>query len=204
MSHTLSIRELEKRMRPGAYSLKGFLGKEESLESVIAQDSQTLEMLGITHEQIADELDEVLQCAEDQRDELFRDNFPEYRRREGEGRIPNLYYPDPIPRSTLDNLPSTDVGYLVGSRLQVFVVQYRGMQQCPWECEIDQRNSRDFLVLNRQLGEFVTAPGLIVHLIRKHHFFEGLQSPYRVDPAALARVLGLASKLGTTEQDMAP
>jgi hypothetical protein len=25
-------------------------------------------------------------------------------------------------------------------------------------------------------------PGLIIHLIREHGFFEGLNSPYRVDP----------------------
>jgi hypothetical protein len=34
---------------------------------------------------------------------------------------------------------------------------------------------------------------LIVHLIREHGFFEGRESPYRVDPGDLVRVLELGS-----------
>ena len=57
-----SIPELESRMRPGAYSQGGFLGSTESLEVVIAQDDQALRTLGVSHEQIADVLEQVLQC----------------------------------------------------------------------------------------------------------------------------------------------
>jgi hypothetical protein len=34
-------------------------------------------------------------------------------------------------------------------------------------------------------------PDLIVHLITEHGFFEGQESPYRVDPERLARLLEL-------------
>jgi hypothetical protein len=34
-------------------------------------------------------------------------------------------------------------------------------------------------------------PELITHLIREHGFFEGFESPYRVDPRALAELLQL-------------
>jgi hypothetical protein len=183
-------------MRPGAYSKKGFLGQIESLETVVVQDNQTLKTLGIPHEQIADALDNVLQCVEDQRDKLLKGNYQEYRKREGESRIPNLYHPESIPRFTVGNLPNTDVGYLVGNKLQVFIVQYRGLQVCPWRCESEHWSSLDFLILNRQSGKCVTGPGLIVHLIRKHHFFEGLESPYRVDPAEVVQVLELVAKAG--------
>ena len=40
-------------------------------------------------------------------------------------------------------------------------------------------------------GSDLSGPGLIVHLIRAHGFFEGFHSPSRVDPRALARVLEL-------------
>ena len=49
----------------------------------------------------------------------------------------------------------------------------------------------DFLVINRSTGGYLAGPGLIVQLIRDHHFFEGPGSPYRVDPMVAARVLGL-------------
>jgi hypothetical protein len=178
-------------MRPGAYSGRGFLGQTESLEAVIAKDNQTLRKLGVSRWQIADGLEDILQCVLDQRHELLESNAAEYWQREGEGRIPDLYRPRSIPYFTADNLPSTDLGYLVGDKLQVFIAQYRGLQDCPWGCDSERWSGFDFLILNRRSGGYVTGPGLIVHLIRKHHFFEGLESPYRVDPAKVVQVLEL-------------
>jgi len=198
MSEVPSISELERRMRPGAYSEGGFLGQTESLETVIAQDSQTLRALGISHEQVADGLENVLQCALDQRRDLLESNASEYRQREGEGRIPDLYHPQSVPHFTADNLPNTDVGYLVGSNLQVFIVEYRGVQGCPWGCGLADWCYLDFLILNRRSGKYVTGPGMIVHLIREHHFFEGLESPYRVDPVKAMQVLELGPNVSTS------
>ena len=67
-----STSQLERRMRPGAYSQYGFLGVAESLESVLAQDEQTLINLGLTFEKIAGELEKVVRAAQKKR--LFR-NF---------------------------------------------------------------------------------------------------------------------------------
>ena len=188
MSITPSIPELERRMRPGAYSHKGFLGQMESLETVLAQDGQLLKTLGISYEQIAGALESTLQSAQDQRHTLLMSHSPEWEQRESM-RIPKLHWPESVPHFTAENLPHTDVGYLVEDRFQVFIAQYRGLQNCPWGCEHDRWSSFDFLLLNRKSGKYVTGPGLIVHLIRKHRFFEGLESPYRVDPAKLIEVL---------------
>ena len=196
MSNVPSIPELERRMRPGAYSVMGFLGQTESLETVVAEDSKTLKTLGISHEQLADALEHVLRCVADQRDKLLEGDLPEYRKREGESLVPDLCHAESIPRFTVDNLPNTDVAYIVGSQLQVFIAQYRGLQECPWGCEYEHWSSFDFLILNRQSCTCVTGPGLIVHLIREHHFFEGLESPYRVDPAEVVQVLELVAKGG--------
>jgi hypothetical protein len=182
-------------MRPGAWSKMGFLGCSESLELVLAQDNQTLKALHISCEQIAEALEKILQSALDQRNKLLEENSQEWLKREGrEGQEPifDLYQPDYIPNFSLNNLPSTDLGYLIGNKFQVFMRQYRGLQECPWGCEYDYLSSLTFLILNRPSGKFVTCSGLIVHLIRKHHFFEGIKTPFRVDPARVADVLELA------------
>jgi hypothetical protein len=194
--NTPSISELESRMRPGAWSEMGFLGCLESLEVVLDQDNQTLKALHISCEQIADALEKILQSVLDQRKKLLEEKSQEFRKREGKEPIFDLYLyqPNYIPNFSLNNLPSTDLGYLVGNKFQVFIRQYRGLQECPWGCEYDYWSSLTFLILNRQSGKFVTGSGLIVHLIRKHHFFEGIQTPFRVDPARVADVLELAPK----------
>ena len=181
MAQTLSTLELEKRMRPGRWSEGGFLGPSEALEQVIAQDGRTLAQFGVTTRQIADALMTILPPAL----EYSGRNSP----------YPDLYRPGTIPHFGLDNLPDSQEGYRV-ENLQLFTRGYRGFQECPWGCEHrgDLLDSCDFLILNRESGEFVTGPGLIIHLIREHQFFEGTESPYRTDPARLIRILGLDRK----------
>jgi hypothetical protein len=173
---------LEKRMRPGAWSRGGFLGPNESLKQVISQDARTLARLGVSRKRIAKLLERLLNSAR----KCTKDMSP----------YPNLYEPETIPHFTLDNLPQTSSGYLDGD-FQVFTRGYCGFQTCPWECEgpSPQWSSFDFLILNRQTGEYVTGPGLAVHLIRCHRFFEGPESPYRTDPKKLIDVLKLVSRV---------
>jgi hypothetical protein len=51
--------------------------------------------------------------------------------------------------------------------------------------------SIDWDIQNTRSRVRLSGPGLIVHLIDVHTFFEGLQSPYRVAPRALAELLEL-------------
>ena len=46
-------------------------------------------------------------------------------------------------------------------------------------------------IRNGDNGFKLAGPGLIVHLIGAHTFFEGFESPYRVEPRALAQLLQL-------------
>jgi hypothetical protein len=81
--------------------------------------------------------------------------------------------------------------YTIGN-FQVQLTQWRGSQECPWLCEDDHKwSSVDFVIENRRSGAKVAGPGLIVHLIAEHGFFEGPESPYRVDPRKAAEVLDL-------------
>jgi hypothetical protein len=185
----LSISELERRMRPGVYSEEGFLGQTESLEAVLTRDRHTLEEAQVTYDQVADALESVLQSAFDQRKQL---STQEIEKRHVE--LSNLCRPWPVPRFSPDHLPDPEKGYWVEGTLQVFFTVYRGFQLCP-SCGNSTWGYFDFLILNRRSGESITGPGLIVHLIREHQFFEGSESPYRVEPLKATRVLELGSGL---------
>jgi hypothetical protein len=87
-------------------------------------------------------------------------------------------------------------GVTIG-QFHVRIQQWMGFQECPWHCEDEPRwASIDFTIKNLRSGETLEGPGLIVHLIDKHGFFEGRESPYRVDPAQAAKVLELSSGSG--------
>lgn len=57
----LTIPKMEIRMRPGAWSVGGFLGPNESLADVLRYDAVTLTRSGLTHRQVADALGRVIE-----------------------------------------------------------------------------------------------------------------------------------------------
>jgi hypothetical protein len=175
------IESLEREMRPGKCSVGGFLGPTESLARVIADDERTLARLGIPHELIADSIEQIWSAAWKEMHSL---PFEEMRKRSTD--FPTLHRPESIPRFSSDRLPDPGLGCRIGE-IRVFFVQYRGFQICPWGC--GAFGGADFMMLNRTTGESFCAPDLIIHLIRAHHFFEGRQSPYRVDPEKVIRTL---------------
>jgi hypothetical protein len=75
-----------------------------------------------------------------------------------------------------------DKKYLAGG------TAWRGTQSCPWGDSMPN-SSVDLYVRNQSKGEQIDFPGGIVHLILKHHFYEGKGSPYRVDPEKAVRIL---------------
>jgi hypothetical protein len=146
-------------MRPGEFSQAGFLGEHERLEDVLARDARTLEESGLSPNELADALERLLDAAEAAR-----------------GRSARL-----------------------DGRFDVRIEVFTGFQICPWapsphsgQCTAGggvRHASVAWRVRNRRTREELSGPGLIVHLIRAHRFFEGFESPHRVDPLALARVL---------------
>jgi hypothetical protein len=174
---------LEREMRPGRCSQGGFLGPMESLTQVIADDERTLAGLGIPHEQIADSVERVwLAAGKEMR------SLPAQELRKRITDFPCLHAPEGVPSFSLDNLPDPGRGFRIGE-IQVFIVHYRGFQECPWGCPAF--GGADFMMLNRTTGESFCAPDLIIHLIRAHRFFEGRRSPYRVDPEKVIRTLAI-------------
>ena len=81
--------------------------------------------------------------------------------------------------------------------------RYKGPQICPFAPQPHENPcpgpgdrrlaSVDWSIRDVRRGLQMSGPGLIVHLIGAHGFFEGRESPYRVAPHDLARLLGFAS-----------
>lgn len=84
----------------------------------------------------------------------------------------------------------TNQGELVEGIYLVTGTVYRGSQKCPWGDSMPH-SSIDISIKNNLLGEELKLPGAIVHLIKRHQFYEGKESPYRVNPAQAIRVLGI-------------
>ncbi len=161
---SIGIEELERRMRPGAFSQTGFLGEHERLEDVLAADARTLGELGLTTEELAAPLDRLLDAAEQARGRSAR----------------------------------------VDGRFEIRIELFTGFQICPWapsphsgQCSAGggvRHASVEWQLRNLGNGTRLSGPGLIVHLIGAHGFFEGFDSPNRVDPPALARILELVQE----------
>lgn len=86
---------------------------------------------------------------------------------------------------------------------KVRLKRYKGPQICPFAPQPHENPcpgrgdkrfaSIDWNISNPRNGIHLSGPGLIVHLIAAHSFFEGLASPYRVPPHKLAELLELGS-----------
>jgi hypothetical protein len=160
-------------LRPGFCSQVGFLGRGEQLNEVIATDDATLRQLGVTHEQVADELERLVLDAQHQLAAELVEVLAGRRER------PSGRYP---------------VGdYDVAVHLTAL-----GMQHCPWAVVGDCPNPHvasgsEWTIEDRTTGTRLSGPMLSLHLIRAHHFFEGRGVPYRVEPADLVALLKLGS-----------
>lgn len=108
----------------------------------------------------------------------------------------------------LDHIKDVDITYIqIANRIEsilrgqcteqftVNTTSYFGYQNCPL-CNSDEkanndcRSDNESIVINKKTKEQIFIPGLIVHLIRKHQFFEG-NTPYRVDPLNAIKVLDI-------------
>ena len=159
--------ELEARMRPGRLSRTGFLGPGERLCDVLAADRQVMIGLGLHFEDLATGLAAAL--------------------------APAL-------------ASSIHAAILDRPRLSVRIQQYQGFQVCPWSpdprharpCRPDATGlalaSMDWVLEDLETSEVLTGSGMTVHFLHDHHFCQGFGSPKRVDPVALARVIGLGQQ----------
>jgi hypothetical protein len=193
----IAVEELERRMRPGAWSEGGFLGHRERLEDVLAADQRTLESLALTRAELVEPLEMLIQASVIVAFELgetlasYLSNEPEMQgaRRKGRDAIENRF-------GKLEPMSSTpENAARLGGRYEIRVLSLRGSQPCPWSpAEFGPscaRSSTQWWLRDTTRNLEMSGPGLISHLITEHGFFEGFDSPYRVDPRALAELLQL-------------
>jgi hypothetical protein len=86
-------------------------------------------------------------------------------------------------------------------QFRIRLQRFKGFQICPFALDPHRNQcqagwavhlaSVDWRIRNMRTSKELAGPGLIVHLIGAHHFFEGLESPYRLGPRALAELLEL-------------
>ncbi len=160
------IEEMERRMRPGQMSVAGFLGEREKLKDIVNADISFLKELGITHQQIAHKLEALV------------------------GKAGTAWIRMYFEKGNTANLKSEKDGLrLENGRFLVKRVYYPGCQECPWDD--DQMNRDHYDITNTHANESINFSGLLPHLIADHHFFEGVGTRYRLDPAVAHRVLEL-------------
>lgn len=166
MIHDLTekqIRDITPTLRPGQSSREGFLNETESLIEVHDADYDTLHGLRITPEQIADKLERITAKA-------HRMGTLAHRRGEN--------YWERVRKS-----------FLVED-LYVSWDSYRGWQSCPFGCEDREAQADTDYTVTNKLGESIFFSELHIHLLRRHHFFEG-HTKYRLDPKKTVRVLDI-------------
>jgi len=174
-----------------------FLAEGDSFTQVLETDKSSLASLGVTKELLGETLIELCQAADDWFEKnwtalVYRDDMQWSKELSEIGSIPL----DFGGMTQLMHLPIEGTGYVDGD-LQVFVtapdarvIRYI---HCPWHGTVVQKDDYHFFILNRKIGEFVVTRLLSGHLISEHGFFDGKGSDYRIEPVALARVLGLSS-----------
>lgn len=167
------VKTLEERMRPGNSSGGRFLGRNESLLDVLLEDQATLENAGLTYEVIADLLAGISTQPDSLREYDVTVNG-------------NLYHVERRECGDHQGCPYGCGGGNEGNSDQAgFDKKFN------WQLDIHDRGSLDFIVTNPRTGEWLHFAGLLIHLVRAHHFFEGKGTSMRTAPESIIKFFGL-------------
>jgi hypothetical protein len=159
---TPNLTEIERRMQPGAWDTAGFLTSGTSLETVLAADRDTLATAGLGSGTLGARLAEFLEGASAAGSDL--------------GRPAHLGHHD------------------------VEIIRQRGLITCPWApeefepCSVGsgtRPTANRFLLIHRPSGSRLEGFELGAHLIRDHGFFGGPGTRFRLEPLAVAAVIGV-------------
>lgn len=76
----------------------------------------------------------------------------------------------------------------IDARLEARAIDVRGQIPCPWP-HPGTFNKTVVEVLRTDTDEVIQWSALNIHMIESHGFFEGIGSPFRVDPASLISIM---------------
>jgi hypothetical protein len=166
-----SLDQIETLMRPNQSSREGFLNDDECVIDVCEADWHTVKQLRLSFDQFADKLEAVTKKARRKADVTDNESYWDIARK----------------------------GVVVDG-LKVTWTSYMGYQDCPcchfndkqahWIGPQETLSDTDFTITNLQTNQQIFFSQLHIHLIRRHHFFEG-HTKYRLDPTICAAVLEL-------------
>ena len=171
--------ELLARLRPNHRMERlqfGYLGVDEDLDYRIAEDRQRMVDLGLGYEDLA----RAIELLFENDDETVNGN-PIVRRR---------YIHSPV--CPWGDYTTVSIFVLAQLVTEVYVIN---RETCPpqvsdlliWDCGLDP----DYYPKVVEEDWVMIFSDLHPHLIREHQFLEGLETPYRVEPARAKRYLGL-------------
>ncbi|MBY0538021.1 hypothetical protein K2P47_01330 [Patescibacteria group bacterium] len=174
-----SKNELLKRLRPNHPDEQlrfGYLGANEDLYQLIEKDRETIKRLNLSYEELASAIERLFQTD----DEHVCGNriFREY------------YIHSPV--CPWGDFCTTGPFGLSLKVTQIFVVN----KDCPEGVKTRfVQNSTiplDYYTMLVKYDWAMIFSDLHPHLIREHHFLEGHETPYRIDPERAVRYLGLS------------
>ncbi|MCA9371873.1 hypothetical protein KC726_03165 [Candidatus Woesebacteria bacterium] len=207
----LPISEIEKNMRPDPsmhYSYHGFLGKDESLLHVLAQDNDTVIRLGLSHNEIANAMDLLFQAVpyppirmNEWPRRKFHDFLYDYKKEMHTGKIVvvngmrflvslETYEHNSVTATQRSPMGDNYVG-------RSHSIRVTNIDKLKSEFGIDVETSAD---LGRAISDGRTGnlksiqfnfPSILSYLIRRYEFYEGHQSPYRIGPEEIVAFLNM-------------
>ena len=155
------------RMYPEQYSAEGFIKQNTYPLKIIQTDEQYLKSVNITHQQISDKLQTIIS---------------KY------GKIiQNTRFDEKFNLDNLDAFKPKEI--LVENEYLVSSLCTMGAQECPFQNKkLDdkynghQYGSNDFTINHKTTGKKLFFGDLLIHMVAKHHFFEGPGMKYRLEP----------------------
>jgi len=88
-------------------------------------------------------------------------------------------------------LKAIEQSVIYKDHIEIKVEIFRGKLPCPFgEKGIYQKS--EIVVINKKIDEQIKYTDLSIHLIKEHGFYQGVGSPYRLDPEKIVRVLEIS------------
>ena len=169
---------IESRMYPGGYSESGFLGYNywlfsERLIDVIEKDNAYLKSVSITHNQIADALDYII----DGYQNFYKQNW-KIRFYQPELIIDDMYIVKPVSYMGAQKCPFQN---------ENLDPKYHGHDY----------GDTDVTIKNIKTGQELSFNTLLPHMIRCHQFFEGSKCKHRLEPSRVIEMFCLKPGVDT-------
>jgi hypothetical protein len=207
--------QLYEEMLPGGRSDCGFIRPGQSIDEIIRADKRRLREAGISRVGLLTELERVvsegwrlMQMEQYGQSKDLQIQLPWIEPSRYQDLVlarhrDRILKPRSEPAAPGDNVADSLSRYLVDGGFAVSCSCYMGFQSCPFDicgdpgCTGVNLGDVDIVLRRQDTGESLCFGGLLLHLIQDHCFFEGPDTPYRLDPIALANFLGLATCRGT-------